>query len=139
MFRNWSKGSLIVFTFFSIVARGQQTDTLRTFEVSEALSGLESFSRIEFAFDSLSSQSLDEVLEQSPVYLKNYGQGQLATLSIRGNGASQTQVFWNGFKINSPTLGQTDLSLLPTFFLNSATLNYSGASSKVNPFKSGDN
>lgn len=129
MFRNWSKGSLVLFSFFSILARGQQTDTLRTFEVSESLSKLKSFSSIEYTFDSLSSQSMDELLEQSPIYLKNYGQGQLATLSIRGNGASQTQVFWNGFKINSPTLGQTDLSLLPTFFLNSATLNYSGASS----------
>ncbi|MEN8811450.1 MAG: TonB-dependent receptor, partial [Flavobacteriales bacterium] len=97
--------------------------------MTEVLSELKTFSHIELSMDSNSTHSLDELLELSPVYLKNYGQGQLATLSIRGNGASQTQVFWNGFKMNSPSLGQTDLSLIPVFFLSNARINYSGGSS----------
>jgi len=75
------------------------------------------------------SSSVADVLEKnSTVYIKKYGKGQLSSISIRGTGASQTQIYWNGFKINSPTLGQTDLSLLPLFFINEAKINYGSAS-----------
>ena len=131
MSRKWLRNNvLIVGIFISISSFSQRTDTLKTFVKEEVLTPLTSFSSIELVIDSSDFTGLDELLEQnSPVYLKNYGQGQLATLSIRGNGTSQTQLFWNGFKMNSPTLGQTDLSLMPSFFINSATLNYSGGSS----------
>ena len=129
MSRKWLKSSGFLFLILAFDAQSQQLDTLDTFVVEESLTKLESFSSLELPLDSSGFQSLDELVEQSPAYLKNYGQGQLATLSIRGNGASQTQVFWNGFKINSPTLGQSDLALIPSFFFNSATLNFSGASS----------
>lgn len=127
---SWLKNKVsILFLFFVITGVSQKSDTLNTFVVTEVLSELKTFSHIELSMDSNSTHSLDELLELSPVYLKNYGQGQLATLSIRGNGASQTQVFWNGFKMNSPSLGQTDLSLIPVFFLSNARINYSGGSS----------
>ena len=127
---SWLKNKVsILFLFFAITGVSQKSDTLNTFVVTEVLSELKTFSHIELSMDSNSAHSLDELLEQTPVYLKNYGQGQLATLSIRGNGASQTQVFWNGFKMNSPSLGQTDLSLIPVFFLSNARINYSGGSS----------
>lgn len=130
MSRNWLKNSgSIAFLFCALLGQSQNSDTLKTFVVSEVISDLKSFSSLEFEIDSNSTKSLDEMLEESPAYLKNYGQGQLATLSIRGNGASQTQVFWNGFKMNSPTLGQTDLSLVPVFFLSNASLKPSGGSS----------
>lgn len=77
------------------------------------------------------STSLSDVLEnQSTVYVKSYGKGQLSSISVRGTGASQTQLYWNGFKINSPTLGQTDLALLPVFFTDNAQLNYGNSSMK---------
>ncbi len=127
---SWLKNKVsILFLFFAYTGFSQKLDTLNTFVVTEVLSELKTFSHIELSMDSNSTHSLDELLELSPVYLKNYGQGQLATLSIRGNGASQTQVFWNGFKMNSPSLGQTDLSLIPVFFLSNARINYSGGSS----------
>lgn len=129
MSRKWLKSSGFLFLILAFDAQSQQLDTLDTFVVEESLTKLESFSSLELPFDSSGFRSFDVLVEQSLAYLKNYGQGQLATLSIRGNGASQTQVFWNGFKMNSPTLGQTDLSLIPSFFFNSATLNFSGASS----------
>jgi vitamin B12 transporter len=47
------------------------------------------------------------------LYIKNYGPGQLATLSLRGTSAQHTAVLWNGLNIALPTLGQNDLSLLP--------------------------
>jgi vitamin B12 transporter len=47
------------------------------------------------------------------LYIKNYGPGQLATLSLRGTSAQHTAVLWNGLNIALPTLGQNDLALLP--------------------------
>ena len=47
------------------------------------------------------------------LYVKNYGPGQLATLSLRGTSAQHTAVLWQGLNIALPTLGQNDLSLLP--------------------------
>lgn len=49
--------------------------------------------------------------EFSSVYVKNYGVGQLSSIAVRGTSASQTEVQWNGIKLNSPSLGQCDLSL----------------------------
>lgn len=51
----------------------------------------------------------------SPVFVKSYGPGSVATSSIRGSGASHNQVFWNGLSLNSPMLGQTNLSEIPLF------------------------
>jgi iron complex outermembrane receptor protein len=57
-------------------------------------------------------KKLSDVLgEFSSVYVKNYGNGQLASLAVRGTSAAQTEVQWNGIKLNSPVLGQVDLSL----------------------------
>lgn len=50
--------------------------------------------------------------EFSSVYVKNYGNGQLASLSVRGLSAAQTDIMWNGVRINNAMLGQTDLSLI---------------------------
>jgi vitamin B12 transporter len=47
------------------------------------------------------------------LYIKNYGPGQLATISLRGTSAQHTAVLWNGLNIALPTLGQNDLALLP--------------------------
>jgi vitamin B12 transporter len=47
------------------------------------------------------------------MYIKNYGPGQLATISLRGTSAQHTAVLWNGLNIALPTLGQNDLALLP--------------------------
>jgi len=63
------------------------------------------------------------------INLKNYGPGRLATPSVRGSSASQTEVLWNGFSISNRTLGQTDLSLLPAFFLRKLSLDASGSAS----------
>lgn len=70
------------------------------------------------------SQKLDEVIKNTTgVYVKDYGVGQLSSLSIRGTSASHTKLIWNGFDVSSATLGQSDFSLLPTFFVDDAQLN----------------
>jgi iron complex outermembrane receptor protein len=60
-----------------------------------------------------SGKRLSDVLgEISSVYIKSYGSGQLASITIRGTTAAQTEIQWNGIRLNQPTLGQIDLSLL---------------------------
>ncbi len=51
--------------------------------------------------------------DRTPLYIKSYGPGQLASISIRGTSAQQTAVLWNGLNIMLPTLGQNDFALLP--------------------------
>lgn len=78
------------------------------------------------------TNSLSDVFKRnSAVYLKSYGVGNLSTISIRGANASQTQIIWNGFTINSPTLGQNDLSIASSSLIDNASLHL-GASSTVN-------
>ncbi|MGF1670634.1 MAG: TonB-dependent receptor plug domain-containing protein, partial [Balneolaceae bacterium] len=63
--------------------------------------------------------SVADVLEtRSQLYIRNNGPGGLATVSMRGLSARQTQVLWNGFNLNHPMLGLTDLSLIPTGMVN---------------------
>jgi len=71
------------------------------------------------------TQNLGTALSlHSPIFIKNYGPGRLATTAIRGASAAQTAVIWNGFNINSPMLGQTDFSLIPTFFIDKIGIEY---------------
>jgi iron complex outermembrane receptor protein len=66
--------------------------------------------------------------ERSGAFVKSYGGGQLATLSMRGAGAAQTLVQLNGHAITSPQLGQLDLSLLPTSLLRAMEVRPGGGS-----------
>ncbi len=56
----------------------------------------------------------DALRECGGVYFKNYGNGQLSSITIRGTSAAQTDLLWNGIKLNSPSLGQVDVSLFNT-------------------------
>src|SRR6187402_1862581 len=70
----------------------------------------------------------DKLSSDVPLYLKSYGNNQLSTISIRGTTASQTAVLWNGININSPTLGQSDLALLPLYLFDQLSVRYGGSS-----------
>ncbi|SDJ95988.1 iron complex outermembrane recepter protein [Catalinimonas alkaloidigena] len=77
--------------------------------------------------EATAAQSMADLLaQQSSVFVKNYGPGQLASLSVRGTGASHTAVLWNGFPLNSPMLGQLDLSLVPVALTDEVDLQYGG-------------
>ena len=75
-----------------------------------------------------SDQNLGDILARyTPVYLKSYGLGGLATPSFRGSGASHTPVIWNGFNLQSPLNGQVDFSLIPAFLMDQVQLQFGGA------------
>lgn len=73
--------------------------------------------------------SLSTLLEnESPLFIKSYGAGGLATSSFRGGSANHTAILWNGFNLNSPMNGQLDLSLIPNGFVNSVSIQHGGTS-----------
>lgn len=74
------------------------------------------------------SSIADILSSSSSIFIKSYGRSTLATASFRGTAASHTQVTWNGMKLNSPMLGMVDFSLIPSYFIDDASL-YHGASS----------
>lgn len=58
----------------------------------------------------------------SSLFVKQYGRATLSTVAFRGTSASHTQVLWNGMKINSPMLGMTDFSMIPSYLVDEASL-----------------
>lgn len=60
--------------------------------------------------------------ERTPLYIKSYGPGQLASVTMRGTSAQHTAVLWNGLNITLPTLGQNDFALLPVGASTSLTV-----------------
>ena len=67
--------------------------------------------------------SIADVLTfNSPIFVKQYGRATLSTVSFRGTGPSHTPVTWNGMRINNPMLGMTDFSMIPSYFIDDASL-----------------
>jgi vitamin B12 transporter len=99
------------------------TDTLITLPCVE-ISSLRTFifdagariTRIDSLELSLSgSESLDQILKGvSSISIRTQGPGLLSTPSFRGTASTHTAVRWNGFTLNSPNLGLSDLSLIPS-------------------------
>ncbi len=114
---------------------GQEVDTLKIdeYEVRESMYSVSSPYK-KTTFDSLTfvrhktSELSDLLISESSVFVKNYGNGALASVSFRGTGATHTQVYWNGINLNSSMNGQIDFNLFPLFFTDDAELHH-GASS----------
>lgn len=92
-------------------------------------SGIKSKSIDSTSMNQYQSTNLADLLEnESPLFIKSYGLGSLATSSFRGGSATHTAVLWNGFNLNSPMNGQLDLSLIPNGFVNKVNIQYGGTS-----------
>jgi len=67
--------------------------------------------------------NLSELISQNtPIFIKEYGRGAMATASFRGTAPSHTQVSWNGINLNSPMLGMVDFSTIPVYFIDNVSL-----------------
>lgn len=76
-----------------------------------------------------SQKTLSDLLaDESPLFIKSYGLGSLATTSFRGGSASHTAVLWNGISLSSSMNGQLDLSLVPITAADDIRLQYGGSS-----------
>src|SRR6476469_9204389 len=70
----------------------------------------------------------DLLSNQSTVHIKSYGNGNIATTSLRGGSSYQTALLWNGLNIQNAMLGMPDLSIIPTLFFDNVTVEYGGGS-----------
>src|SRR5690606_5715624 len=133
--------SCILIPLFVLLAgtqvRGQQTlDTIALHNVvivaprlSDFASGLKTQAIDSATMARYRPADLGTLLEmESPIFIKSYGLGSLATTSFRGGSANHTAVLWNGFNIGSPMNGQIDLSLVPVGIADEVSIQYGGAS-----------
>lgn len=115
-------------------------DTVHLPEVVVSTSGLNpSESQFMMHFDTISMQSMqsselsDLLSQQSTVFVKSYGPGALASVSLRGTAANHTLVLWNDIPINAPMLGQVDFSQVPVFFIDQAGIQWGAAATANRP------
>ena len=116
-------GKILLLLFFSWSDSSGHfsSDTMDLEEVAVYATALEKYAvgQQVMAFDrkllnDYAGRSLGDLLQQnSGLYLRQYGEGMVASLTIRGTSAGHTAVFWNGLPVNSPSLGQSDFSLIP--------------------------
>ena len=72
--------------------------------------------------ENISFSMADVLTFNSSIFVKSYGRATLSTVAFRGTSPSHTQVSWNGMKINNPMLGMTDFSMIPSYFIDDASL-----------------
>ncbi|OFY39206.1 MAG: hypothetical protein A2X18_04085 [Bacteroidetes bacterium GWF2_40_14] len=81
------------------------------------------------ALAKMQMSSLAEFIQQeNAVYLKEYGRGMGAYISVRGTSSSHTTIAWNGQSLSVPTMGQTDLSHIPLYFFDAMEIHIGGNS-----------
>ncbi|MDT8394001.1 MAG: TonB-dependent receptor plug domain-containing protein [Bacteroidales bacterium] len=82
--------------------------------------------------DTLSDEPGDQLAsilrENTSIHIRSYGPGSISSMSFRGTSSAQSGIFWNGINIRMPSLGSTDLSLIPSAFFNTASIVYGGSS-----------
>lgn len=110
---------ILIFLFMVNRLLAQEHDTLQMqpFEVSTTvMEPSEAFmkSRPDSALvETYGNERLATVLQfGSPLFVKNYGPGSIASVSFRGTGASHTKFYWNGIELNNAALGQNDLNMI---------------------------
>lgn len=78
--------------------------------------------------ENVANSMADVLAYNSSIFVKSYGRATLSTVAFRGTSPSHTQVTWNGMKINSPMLGMTDFSTIPSYFVDDASLLHGSSS-----------
>ncbi|NBC16255.1 MAG: TonB-dependent receptor plug domain-containing protein, partial [Bacteroidetes bacterium] len=80
------------------------------------------------AISETGAQNAAALLEaRTGLFIKRYGAGGAATLSLRGTSASQTRILVDGLRLSDPQSGQVDLSLLPTVLLEAVEVRHGAA------------
>lgn len=133
----------IWFLLLPLISRGQVEDsTTYTFQVRDTIitfSTVDVFAHYsqgpnrahktralsEDSLNKFQSFNLADALKQgTALFVKSYGANGVASLNLRGTGASHTKVYWNGLDISPPGLGLMDLSLLPNDPFEYSELSY---------------
>ncbi len=128
-----------MFILFTSLASGQVSKLADTIMIREVIvrakpgsGNFSGYTRTVVDSASISSHLLDNlstaISGNAPVYIKSYGPGGIGTISFRGTGPGHTRITWNNIDLNSPMLGQADLSLIPAGFIDEIDFLHGGAS-----------
>lgn len=79
---------------------------------------------------SAARSAADLLSMRTGAWVRRYGAGGLATVSLRGTSAAQTLVLLDGQRVADPQSGQVDLTLLPTLLLQSVEVQSGAASAR---------
>ncbi len=127
---------VLLFLLVSYAALAQDTIVLQSVEVNaDAIRQNQAEAAMERKMDTALLKRLNTItmsqllIQHSPVFIKTYGPGGVATASFRGTTASHTLVLWNGFQLNAPTLGQVDFSTIPVFMTEQVALKWGSGTS----------
>ncbi|MBR5663944.1 MAG: TonB-dependent receptor plug domain-containing protein, partial [Bacteroidales bacterium] len=127
---------VLLFLLVSYAALAQDTIVLQSVEVNaDAIRQNQAEAAMERKMDTALLKRLNTItmsqllIQHSPVFIKTYGPGGIATASFRGTTASHTLVLWNGFQLNAPTLGQVDFSTIPVFMTEQVALKWGSGTS----------
>jgi iron complex outermembrane receptor protein len=100
------------------------SDRVNQFAKGQTVLGLDSLTRCDNPSGTLS----DLLPGFTSAYIRNYGQGTLTTLSIRGTSSNHASLLWNGIRVAPPNIGYVDLSLIQGNFFQEVNVLYGGAS-----------
>lgn len=128
--------SLFVFNFNSLLSQTNDTNSLFIKEIiiidskEKIIQSSKKINHIDSTILLMNSlSSLSELLaNQSSLHIKTYGNGNIATSSLRGGNANHTAILWNGLSIQNPMLGQTDLSLIQANIFDDFSVEHGGGS-----------
>lgn len=80
------------------------------------------------AAERTAGRSLGDLLQDcTGLFIRSYGPGMTASLSMRGTSAGHNALFWNGLPVNSPSLGQADYSIFPMAGFDQVDVHYGSA------------
>lgn len=134
-----SLAALLVFSLNLMFLSASNADSMLYLEIEEVSVNYDynrffSDSRHLYMVDSTSLQIYQNGLLPGILFLslpanirQNSGAGSVASISTRGTLAEHTRVNWNGFSLNSKTLGMTDLSTLSAGFYDEIIFNPSAS------------
>ncbi len=127
--------TILLSLVFCSAVYGQQDTLSHTLQPAEVVASKRNF-QISFlhaqqldtgCIAKITARSLAERLDrEAGMFIKSYGSAGIATLSLRGSGAAQSAIVWEGLTLNSPMLGLTDLNLIPAFLTDEINITYGG-------------
>jgi iron complex outermembrane receptor protein len=71
--------------------------------------------------------------KHSSITIKDYGPSGIQTPTFRGMSASHTKIYLNGLDISPGSLGQSDLSILPSFLFDEVSLKFGNSAFTEGP------
>lgn len=127
---------VVALSLFSFITKADESDINRNLDVVNVTTQ-RPLSRIGIQYTHIDSAALRDNISlsmadvlgfNSSVFVKTSGRATLSTVAFRGTAPSHTAVTWNGLPVNSPAMGLTDFSMLPSYLIDDASLLH-GASS----------